>query len=78
MRLTFMDDQFDEWEAYVSGGQPGGTKAARMMFVCISTPTRRPRFVTHSSGDPTEAEHELHHMDEAGLMQLFKSSQELP
>jgi hypothetical protein len=48
------------------------------MFVCISTPTRRPRFVTHSSGDPTEAEHELHHMDEAGLMQLFKSSQELP
>ena len=28
MRKTFMDDQFDEWEAYVSGGQPGGSLAA--------------------------------------------------
>lgn len=78
MRRTFMDEQFDEWEAYVSGGQPGGTKAARLLFVCISTPTRRPRAVVHSSGDPAEAEHELYHMDEAALVELFQSSEELP
>lgn len=78
MRRTFMDDQFDEWEAYVSGGQPGGAHAARFMFNCISTPTRRPRFVVHASGDPAEAERELFNMDDAGVTELFKSSEELP
>ena len=57
MRRTFMDDQFDEWEAYITGGQPGGSMPARVMFVCVSTPKRQPRFVKHASGDPAEAEH---------------------
>jgi len=78
MRRTFMDDQFDEWEAYVTGGQPGGSAAARVMFVCVSTPDRTPRFVTHPSGEPAEAEHELHQMDEVGLIDLFDSSEPIP
>lgn len=78
MRRTFMDDQFDEWEAYVSGGQPGGSDAARIMFVCTSTPTRRPRFVRHDSGDPAEAEHDLYHKQERDLKQLFDASQPIP
>jgi hypothetical protein len=69
-----MDDQFDEWEAYVSGGQPGGKDAARYMFVCVSTPDRRPRYVRDAGGDPAEAENKLHHMDEAGVMELFGDS----
>lgn len=71
MRYTFSDDQFDEWEAYVSGGQPGGKAAARIMFVCTSTPTLRPRQVIHESGDPAAAEQELARMDEAALAELF-------
>ncbi len=78
MRRTITDDQFDEWEAYVTGGQPGGSLAARVMFVCLSTPTRTPRFVKHPSDDPAEAEHELHHLDEVGLMDLFESSEPIP
>ncbi len=78
MRRILMDNQFDEWEAYVSGGQPGTRAAARVMFVCISTPTHRPRFVKHGSGDPAEAEHELHHMADTDLLELFKSSDPLP
>jgi hypothetical protein len=78
MRRTFMDDQFDEWEAFVSGGQPGGAAAARILFNCISTPARSPRFVIHESGDPAEAERELYQMDDASVMELFKHSQELP
>ena len=78
MRRTFMDDQFDEWEAYVSGGQPGARAAARLMFVCISTPGRRPRFVHHTSGDPFEAERELYSMEEPAMVELFKSSEPLP
>jgi len=77
MRRTFMDDRFDEWEAFVSGGQPGGSRAARIVFNCVSTPARRPRYVVHASGDPAEAEHELYHMDDAGVVDLFKSSEEL-
>ncbi len=74
MRRTFMDDQFDEWEAYVTGGQPGGLNAARIVFVCISTPTRTPRFLRHESGDPARAEHELYHMEEPSLLELFADS----
>jgi hypothetical protein len=77
MRRTFMDDQFDEWEAYVTGGQPGGKDAARTMFVCVSTPTRKPRFVRHEDGDPAEAEKQLYHLDESGLLRLFGSSEPL-
>ena len=78
MRKTFMDDQFDEWEAYVSGGQPGGKLAAQLMFVCVSTPSRQPRQIAHASGDPATVEHELFHMDEAALKELFASSEPLP
>ncbi len=78
MRKTFMDGRFDEWEAYVTAGQPGGDRAARIVFVCISTPTREPRFVNHPSGDPAEAEHELYHLDEPALIDMFDRSEPLP
>ncbi len=78
MRRTFMDDQLDEWEAYVSGGQPSGARAAQVMFVCRTSPQRRPRRTLHPSGDPAEAEHELHHMDEEQLLELFERSEPLP
>ena len=77
MRRTFMDDQFDEWEAFVSGGQPGAKHAARIVFSCISTPARTPRAVPHASGDPAQAENELYNMDDDAVMELFKSAQEL-
>lgn len=77
MRRTFMDDRFDEWEAFVSGGQPGGSQAARILFNCTSTPARRPRYVIHASGDPADAERDLYSMDDAGVIDLFKSSEEL-
>jgi hypothetical protein len=77
MRRTFTDDRFDEWEAFVSGGQPGGSQAARILFNCISTPGRRPRYVVHASGDPAAAEQELYNMDDAGVIELFESSEEL-
>jgi hypothetical protein len=75
MRITFRDDQFDEWEAYVSGGQPGSSLAARIMFVCVSTPENSPRQTVHKSGDPAAAEYDLYNMDEASVKQLFASSE---
>ena len=78
MRKTFMDDQFDEWEAYVSGGQPGGSLAARIMFVCVSTPANSPRQTVHKSGDPVAAENDLYNMNEVGVKELFASSEPIP
>jgi len=77
MRRTFMDDQFDEWEVYVSGGQLGGKAAARVMFVCLSRPEREPRYVVHESGDPADAEADLHQMSEDQLVDLFGQSDPL-
>lgn len=78
MRKTFMDDGFQEWEAYVSGGAPHGDEAARIVFVCLSEPGKRPRFVHHPSGDPAEAERALVHMKDQELLTLFKDSNVLP
>ena len=78
MRKTFLDDDFQEWEAYVSAGAPHGSAAARIVFVCLSTPGERPRFVRHPSGDAVEAERELFHMKDEDLAALFDSSDTLP
>ncbi len=75
MRRTFTDDAFDEWEAYVTAGEPGTSRAARVMFVCVSQRDRTPRAVRHESGDPATAENELMHMDDAGLLELFERSE---
>jgi hypothetical protein len=56
---------------------PGGSQAARILFNCTSTPARRPRYVIHASGDPADAERDLCNMDDAGVIELFKSSEEL-
>lgn len=78
MRRTFMDEGFDEWEAYVSAGVPYTDDAARIVFVCVSRPDQRPRVVQHASGDAAEAEHELSHMSDADLLELFGGSEPLP
>ncbi len=78
MARTFNDDAFNEWEAYVSGGQPGTPDAARIMFVCRSDAGQRPRYVRHESGDPAEAERDLHAMDESALLELFRRSEPIP
>ena len=75
MRRTFTDDQFDEWEVYISGGQPGGRRAAQIMFVCQSSPTQVPRRVVHPSGDPAEAEKELAVMSDSEVLELFQRSE---
>lgn len=72
-----MDDEFDEWEVYVSGGQPGGRRAAQIMFVCTSSPTHTPRRLVHESGDPAQAEKELGEMSDADILELFRNSKPL-
>jgi hypothetical protein len=75
---TFLDDDLREWEAYVSGGRPGGARGARIYFVCLTTPLERPRFVAHESRDPAAAERELRGLNESDLAALFRTAEPIP
>lgn len=78
MRRTFYDDDFLEWEAYVSGGQPRSEAAARLYFLCLTEPSRRARFVKEESGNTAAAERKLQEMDDTDLLGLLRESDPLP
>ncbi len=78
MRRTFFDQNLLEWEAYVSGGQPGTRAAARIYFNCLTDRTRRPLFVTHEGGDVVEAHRALAAFETAGLLALLDRAEPLP
>lgn len=74
MRRAFLDEGLLEWEAYVSGGQPGSEAAARIYFVCLTDPYERPRWVRHESGDVAEAHRELRSLSDKELVELLAGS----
>ncbi len=78
MRRTFLDRNLLEWEAYVSGGQPGTPAAARIYFNCLTDRTRRPLFVSHKSGDVTGAQKTLGELAENDLRELLERAEPLP
>lgn len=77
MRRTFYDDDFMEWEAYVSGGEMEGKAAARIYFLCLTAPSRRARFVTDDSGNPAVAQRKLLDMSDEQLKELLEDSEPL-
>ena len=74
MARTIMDEDFLRWEAYVSGGQPGSTQAARIFFLCLDAKMQKARYVVHASRDVAEAERELLEMGEDDLRKLLRES----
>jgi hypothetical protein len=78
MRRTFFDQNLLEWEAYVSGGQPGTRAAARIYFNCLTDRARRPLFVPQKGGDVVEANRALGALDAAGLVALLDQAEPLP
>lgn len=77
MRRTFYDEDLLEWEAYVSGGEPGTESAARIYFLCLTAPSQRARYVVHDSGNPAEAERALSEKEEGELNEMLQRSQPL-
>lgn len=78
MRRTFYDEDFLEWEAYVSGGQPRSEAAARLYFLCLTEPSRRARYVEEESGNTAEAERKLRQLEDSQLLDLLERSAPLP
>jgi hypothetical protein len=59
MARTIVDDNFLQWEVYVSGGQPDSNAAARVFFYCLDAPMNPARFVEHESRNVATAEADL-------------------
>jgi hypothetical protein len=74
MAREFMDDDMMRWEAYVSGGQPDGPKAARIYFLGLDSPLARARYVPHESRSVATAERELRAMSDDDLRELLQAS----
>ncbi len=67
MARKFMDDDMAHWEAYVSGGQPGSAKVARIFFLCLDSAMNRARDIPHESGSVAAAERALIDMSDDDL-----------
>lgn len=74
MSRTFIDDNFLEWEAYVSGGQPGSKEAARIFFYCLDAPMNPARHVEHESRNVARAEAALLEMSDDELRTLLSGA----
>ena len=77
MSATFTDEELVTWEAYASGGNFGLPFRPKVVFNCISDPSRRPRYVEFSGGDEADAEQLVHSFDEATLRRMLLESREL-
>lgn len=70
------DADLQNWEAYPSGGPFGLPEQPKIVFNCVSDPSRRPRWV-RLNGDNADAERFLDEMENAQLQRLLGESAEL-
>lgn len=76
MTRTIVDENFMNWEVYVSGGQPRTARAARIFFLCLDAPMHKARYVEHESRSVADAERDLIGMSDDDLRELLASSVE--
>ena len=76
MSQTFTDDDLLTWEVFASGGRFGLAIRPKVVFHCVSDPSRRPRFV-QLPGDEADAEEVVHESSADHLRGLLRESSEL-
>ncbi len=74
MTRSFYDSNLRQWEAYVSGGQPGSVHAARIFFICPQDPDATPRYVPYAGGNAAEAQAALLEYADTELVGLLEES----
>lgn len=74
MTRSFYDSNLRQWEAYVSGGQPGSVHAARIFFICQQDPDATPRYVRYAGGNAAEAQAALLEYADKELVGLLEES----
>lgn len=70
------DPDFLSWEVYPSGGKFGLPERPKVVFNCLTDPSRRGRYV-HHEGDSVSAEQAVQDASDAELQTLLASSREL-
>ncbi|MGH7483051.1 MAG: hypothetical protein ACRELV_12925 [Longimicrobiales bacterium] len=76
MSRTFLDDGLMQWEAFASTGDYGFPARSRLVFLCLSDPGRRARYVSHA-GDKADTERVLQDASPAELAELLRNAREL-
>jgi hypothetical protein len=77
MSVTFTDDDLQSWEAYATGGDYGLANNPKVVFNCVSDPTRRARYLEFT-GDEADAEGLVSETNVTQLKAMLKESVELP
>lgn len=76
MTRTFHDDELLLWEAYPAAPPFGARRGARIMFQCLTDPSRRARTLEHD-GNRAEAARVLAGASEEELLELLRRSEPL-
>jgi hypothetical protein len=76
MSHTFTDENLLTWEAFASSGNFGMAVRPRIVFNCLSDPSRPPRYVERP-GDEADAEEQVIEYDEKQLREMLSTSREL-
>lgn len=76
MSRLITDPELMTWEAFASGGPFGYPIRPKIVFLCLSDPDRRGRYVVHE-GDNADAERAVHTLSDQELTRLLEQSKEL-
>ena len=76
MTRTIQDANLLLWEAYATAGAFGYPDEARLVFHCLTDPSRRAR-VVEREGDKSTAEKEVANLPEIELLALLEQTEEV-
>ncbi len=76
MSRLITDGDLMTWEVFASSGPYGYPIKPKIVFLCLSDPDRRSRYVVHD-GDNADAERAIHSLGEGDLVALLKESTDL-
>jgi hypothetical protein len=76
MTRTIQDEDLLLWEAYATAGDFGFPDRARLVFHCLTDPSRRARYVERE-GDKSDVENEVGTLSDGALLSLLGEAREL-
>lgn len=76
MENTFTDEDLLTWEAFASTGDFGFPEHSRLIFRCVTDPSRRARSLSRE-GDKKDVERTIRDADTAELKRLWEAAREL-
>lgn len=76
MTRTIQDPELQLWEVYANSGDHGFPERAKVIFQCLTDPSRRARLVVRG-GSKSDVETELATSTDQELLALFAEAEDL-